>query len=427
MASLKLRGDTWYIVWLESGRKRARTTKTTNKNVAKGLLREFEEKEDHDTNPTKAHPVSQILQAYVDHLNLHGQPGRVQRDVRLMRDAFGECCPALTIDVTNPWSKHRKRERDVAIAKGDPRYATIEAKDFDRLSTPLITDWLTKLYMARGLKPRAGNRYRQVLSALCTFAIDQRGVHFPKGINPVFKVPRFREPKPKIQFMKLKEIEEQLAALAGNTKYQTMVAVLIFAGLRRSEMLWLQQQDVDLGKGIIHVRAKEVFGKKWRTKTGQDRDVPINGALRGYLERYCVAPSRGDWYFPSKNGVRIDEHKFTHYLAKLNFLNRFEVAENRKQRYFAKKFSKPMPVEVKPDKLLWNAKIYRHTYASQLAARGASLFEIAKLMGNSHTVCERYYADLCTNSARNVIEFGNAPEPVKAQGHGKGGSAVAVA
>jgi hypothetical protein len=42
--------------------------------------------------------------------------------------------------------------------------------------------------------------------------------------------------------------------------------------------------------------------------------------------------------------------------------------------------------------LPWTCLAYRHTYASQRAAEGWTLFGIAKEMGNSVAVVEEYYA-----------------------------------
>jgi hypothetical protein len=49
---------------------------------------------------------------------------------------------------------------------------------------------------------------------------------------------------------------------------------------------------------------------------------------------------------------------------------------------------------------------YRHTFASQLAMRGESLFKISKLMGNSPEICRRHYAALLPESLVESVEFG---------------------
>ena len=82
----------------------------------------------------------------------------------------------------------------------------------------------------------------------------------PDNENPVSKVPKYKEHAPKIRFLTLAQVEEQLRVLEENGPLQTMVAMLIYAGLRREEMLWLTLDDVDLQAGafgIIRVQVKK--------------------------------------------------------------------------------------------------------------------------------------------------------------------------
>ena len=69
--------------------------------------------------------------------------------------------------------------------------------------------------------------------------MNQRGIKMPADKNPVVKVGRYKERAPEIRFLTLTQIDRQLNALAGATQLQAMVATLIYAGLRREELLWL--------------------------------------------------------------------------------------------------------------------------------------------------------------------------------------------
>jgi hypothetical protein len=60
---------------------------------------------------------------------------------------------------------------------------------------------------------------------------------------------------------------------------QVMVAVYIYARLRREELCWLQESDVDFSAGIrgmTRVRAKAVDVKSWKLKTAVSRVAPIS-------------------------------------------------------------------------------------------------------------------------------------------------------
>ena len=62
--------------------------------------------------------------------------------------------------------------------------------------------------------------------------------------------------------------------------------------------------------------------------------------------------------------------------------------------------------------LKWNFLDFRHTYGSQLAMKGLTIYKIAKLMGNSSRVAERHYAALQTEDLHKDINFGVEEAPV---------------
>ena len=70
--------------------------------------------------------------------------------------------------------------------------------------------------------------------------------------------------------------------------------LLAETGLRIGEARWLSWDDVDLKKGVIHVRAKD----DWRPKTGDERVVPISQKLKRLLENH---PRRGRWVLTAKS------------------------------------------------------------------------------------------------------------------------------
>ena len=98
---------------------------------------------------------------------------------------------------------------------------------------------------------------------------------------------------------------------------------------------------------------------------GQPRSAD-HSSLRTWLDRYALRPSIGAWYFPSPTGYHYDIDNFSHHL----------VAGNARTG------------------LPWSCLDYRHTFGSQLAMKGESLYKISKLMGNSPDICRIRYAAL---------------------------------
>lgn len=194
--------------------------------------------------------------------------------------------------------------------------------------------------------------------------------------HPVEVVPRFKETAPEIVWLTAKDIEDQLAALTDSTQLRTHVALYIYAGLRRSEGVWLMTADVDLEQKLIRVRRKTVDGVSWEPKTGKDRVVPINTKLLALLRPYMES-HRGLWLFPSPDGTRWHPDNFSDLLREVN-------AEHG---------------------LKWSCGHYRHTFGSHLAQKGVSLFKISELMGNSPEICRRHYAALVPQEMHAEVEF----------------------
>jgi integrase len=171
-----------------------------------------------------------------------------------------------------------------------------------------------------------------------------------------------------------------------------MVAVLIYAGLRREELLWLTLDDVQLssrqgGNGLIRVQAKTIETdagpRSWQPKTKVNRAVPISSTLRNYLDRYTPPASNesagGGWFFPAPTGGWWDPDNFSG-----RALRQANTDAN----------------------LRWTCLDYRHTFGSQLAQRGVSLYKISALMGNSPEICWRHYASLIPEAMGDEVEFG---------------------
>jgi integrase len=309
-------------------------------------------------------PIATILAEYVGHIQVHKTVRAVRADVFYLREMFGPCCEALT--------------PPRAGVKKNPNRLT--ANVLEDLSTADVSRFLAAQVQQRGLAPKTANRYREVLHTLVNWAMRERGIRMPSAVNPVTAVMKYREKAPKIRFLSLAQIDEQLEALADKPQLQTMVAVYIYAGIRREEALWLTTEDVVLhaeGGGQIRVRAKTIQGESWQPKTGSNRMVPISKALRRYLEAYTPRVNRCGWFFPSPQSTRWDADNFSAALRAAN-----ERAS-----------------------LQWGCLDYRHTFGSQLASRGESLYKIATLMGNSPEICRRHYAALIPESLHASVEF----------------------
>ena len=137
-----------------------------------------------------------------------------------------------------------------------------------------------------------------------------------------------------------------------------IVRANVYLGLRASEVVNLQWEDVDFVRGRLTVRCTDEF----TTKAGKDRTIPLPAPARDVIED--LTPS-SRYVFPSHSGKR---------LGRVYMSSRF--------KHFARKAGLPEYV---------NFHTTRHTCASWLAERGASIEAIRLFLGHSSvTVTQRY-------------------------------------
>lgn len=379
MASLKKRGKTYYAQYYLNGRQQRINLETTSLQIAKEKLRMIESAQFRQQDiplPTKT-PLPVIIEKYIFSLKARTSERNLQKIITYLRATFGQVSPSLTIRNGRIATKAVKKP-----AYG--RYDLLCVASLEQLSPELVAAFLATLVVHKGISTTTVNHYRQILLTFCNWAMTEGGVRFPGDKNPVATVKRYRQHKSDIRFLKKDEITQQLDALSGDLMLQTMVAVYIYAGLRREEALWLMPQDFDWDAGThgtIRIRDKEFNGTKWLPKTRSNRTVPISATLRRYLDTYRHTASCTDWFFHTPNGCRWDVDNFSDHLRRAN----------------------------KAAGLAWSCLDYRHTFGSHLAMKGESLYKISKIMGNSPQVCEKHYAALLPECLFASVEFEHEP------------------
>ena len=334
-------------------------------------------------NSTSAHGVADalpvgtslgaIVSKYVACMKTRRTRHGFTADLSYLRGIFGPVCVELERKRTNA------RRGKVKLGQ-ELREPHIEATCFEEITTSQISDFIRESVQRYELQSKTANRYREVLHRLFSWAMDEGGVRMPGDVNPVDKVKRYKESAPQIRFLSLEQIDQQLEVLRDHTVLRTLVAVYIYAGLRREEALWLTLEDVDLhaGKhGIIRVQAKTVNGESWESKTKVNRVVPISSALREFLDSYKRPEVLAPWYFPSPNGKRWHPDNLSKTLRRINRAAGFP----------------------------WSSLTFRHSFGTLLAMKGESLYKISTLMGNSPDICRRHYATLTQEALTQSVEF----------------------
>jgi len=393
MSSSYKRGKVWWIKYHLGGTRIQQSLHTTNERIAKAKKSQFEYKLATGglVLPSET-SIREFLEGYCQYLKTIRSRKSYKNDISYLRTFFGSICPSLKPGHTGNKNKQlrKKKPKKHDILKG--RHVRVSL--LEQVSTALVSQFISHRVQKDGIAPKTANRLREVLHRMFSYAIKEKNYRGFDGSreNPISAVERRIEGAPNISFLNIAEIKEQLKILEKNPTLKAMVATYIYAGLRREEALWLTVNDVDLEKKLIYVRAKEINGEFWQPKTKRNRVVAISSTLHEILSTY--SPERNClWFFPSTLGKRWDPDNFSEVLRKIN----------RKKG------------------LKWHCLDFRHTFGSQLAQKGESLYKIAELMGNSPAICRKHYAALIPEKMHDTVEFGvknastNNPEEIVSQ------------
>lgn len=214
--------------------------------------------------------------------------------------------------------------------------------------------------------PATVNRYLAALAALFTWARKRRLA--PRGWeNPCSKVERAPERNGVVRFLSADELQRLLASCRESTwpRLYLLVLLALTTGARRSELIGLTWGDVDLERAVAHIR---------HTKNGQPRALPLLPAVVEELRRFasgrpeaCVFPSRAQLSKPRHFGS--------------SWVQALARARIRQFRFHD----------------------LRHTCASYLAQNGASLLEIADVMGHRQLAMVKRYAHLTTDTKARLV------------------------
>ncbi|MEL6171732.1 MAG: site-specific integrase, partial [Pseudomonadota bacterium] len=189
----------------------------------------------------------------------------------------------------------RALEKTLSLPKPDgwrgisyERYATLNVEDaikffgeaitLDDLSRDQIDAWCHSCE-AKGNSDATINRKISALSKVMKVAIDYG------GLEALPKMPRLRKERVgRIRFLTGREEDQVLQYMMqiGRHDISAFISALIDTGMRRSELLNVRPQDVDLKTGVIMVYGKEGKG----TKNGGIRSVPMTQRVRGVMEGY---------------------------------------------------------------------------------------------------------------------------------------------
>lgn len=208
----------------------------------------------------------------------------------------------------------------------------------------------------------SAHMYLRTLKAAFNRAIDWEYIEK----NPFKKVviPKMERPLP------IFITEEQLNLILGKASNRTERDFFFLAfhtGMRLSEIINLRWEDVDLDKKFIYIRNNASF----TTKSKKDRVIPINSKLFNMLVNRIQRMTNGRepiFVFEKVHGVKLHPE------------------------WTSKKFKDIIRELEMDDRIHFHT--LRHSFASNLVQKGASIYIVKELMGHSDVSITQIYSHL---------------------------------
>jgi integrase len=248
-----------------------------------------------------------------------------------------------------------------------------------------LTNWLD----GRGFTPTNRNNYRRRLSALFSYAVDQRIIE----ANPVERVHVVKVEAQPVVFWNA----GQVAMLMHTTEriYPNLVpifAVMAFAGLRPTEAEALRWENINLTERIIRVEGAT-------SKTRRRRVVPMPDNLIAWLMQYRAKTGR---IAPMPQTLRRWRHRIAAAVVLGDVPER--MARRKGMMGVAIRdagnlaWSHMIAEAKRTQPSLWPPDVLRHSYASHWLPVHRDEGALSMAMGNSPNIIHRHYRGLVTES-----------------------------
>jgi integrase len=209
------------------------------------------------------------------------------------------------------------------------------------------------------------NRYKSALSAAITYAVEEL---FWLRSNPANALKQLKENKGRTRFLSSAELLALTRAIAHrrNKKLLPLFLLTIATGLRRSEALDIRWSRIDFAMKTVHIP---------KTKNGEARTLPLDGLVWSHILRlYEFRQPGSDLVF---HGRKLDQ-PMDYTTAWVNALKAAGLGDFR-----------------------WHDT--RHTAASYLRMSGATLADIADVLGQKTLIMAKRYSHLPDENKRTKV------------------------
>ena len=153
---------------------------------------------------------------------------------------------------------------------------------------------------------------------------------------------------------------------------QLIISMLYYTGIRKSELLALNWNDVDLAKSVLTIRSGK--GRKYR-------QIPLHPKLQKLLDLYIEQrlPLENYALFIGEQGKRLSRNSFANILTMYLKLSGLDL----------KGFS---------------AHSFRHSFATHLVESGVDIFTVQELLGHASLDSTKIYISFSHQKMISAVE-----------------------
>ena len=248
-----------------------------------------------------------------------------------------------------------------------------EGQTWETVDADIIRAWMESL-MDKGYKAAAVNADLAAIRSFYKFALARKLVEK----DPAYCVQGPKKQKPLPQFVKESEMDKLLDETEWGEEYKdvrarTIIILLYEAGLRRSELTGLNDQDVDL----------EACQLKVTGKRNKQRIIPFGEELRDQLQKYIALRDEtiernSEALFLTKRGNRIAAEEV--YLIVRSKLGEVTTLKKR------------------------SPHVLRHSFATALLNHDAGLESVRQLLGHESLETTEIYTHTTFDQLKRVYK-----------------------
>lgn len=239
------------------------------------------------------------------------------------------------------------------------------------VDTDLVRNWVVVL-MDEKLSPVSVNRKLSSLKSFFKFLMKQGSI----SVNPLRLITGPKTKKPLPYFIKDKEMEFLLDGDGFGEDFEgvrnrLMLEMLYDTGIRRSELIGMQDSDVDCESMQIRVTGKR----------NKQRLIPFAEGLKNLIQAYTEVRNRevgseSGWFFVRKNGEQLSAGIV--YTIVKDKLSKIPTLAKR------------------------SPHVLRHSFATSMLNNGAELNAVKEILGHSSLASTSVYTHTTFEELKKV-------------------------